>query len=115
MNDLVKRLSDGKRQVQANRPETKAITLKERIEIGYLHILFKETGTELGIKLDSKNCDFTGCDFEKGSGTAHFEGGVKLNYENVKCVADIDLNSLEGEGYLEPIEEEQYNEIVGNG
>lgn len=113
MNDLVERLANGRLPVQANRPETKAVTLKERISIGYLHILFKETGTELGIKLDLKNCNFSDCDFENGAGIAHFEGGVMLNYKKVKCVADINLGSLEGEGYLVPVLDDQYNQIMG--
>lgn len=112
MNELVEKLSNGKQPVTANRPDASAQALLERIDLGYVHILFRETGTELGIKLDKKNCDFSACNFESGTGKAHFEGGITLNYDKVKCVADIDLQTMEGEGWLEPINDAAYAKLM---
>jgi uncharacterized protein YbdZ (MbtH family) len=106
-DDLVKRLSEGRHPVEASlRPEQSAQALKERIDLGYVHIKFTDTrgGTELGVRLDSEAVDLSGADFENQSGTAHLEGGLTLNYVKVRCVADIDLQTLKGDGHLVPLE-----------
>jgi hypothetical protein len=36
---------------------------------------------------------------------AHLEGGLTLNYVKVRCIADIDLQTLQGKGYLVPVGE----------
>jgi len=51
-------------------------------------------------------CDFSKADFENGAGIVHVEGGLTLDYVKVKCVADIDLRTLEGTGHLVREEEE---------
>lgn len=112
MNELIKRLSERKQPVEANRPEKSAQALKERIELGYVHILFSETGTELGIKLNKAKCDLTAADFENGKGSIHLEGAITLNYEKVKCIAEIHLENMEGEGLLVPIDETEYAGIM---
>ena len=38
---------------------------------------------------------------------------LTLNYDKVKCVADIDLSTLEGKGYLVPVSDEEYVKIMG--
>ena len=35
------------------------------------------------------------------SGTVHLEGGLTLDYVKVRCIADIDLTTLAGQGHLE--------------
>jgi hypothetical protein len=112
MNDLVERLSKGNHPVQANRPDKSAKALKDRIDLGYVHILFKETGTELGIKLNARYCDYSNADLDNGRGTVHFEGGITLNYEKVRCVADIDLSNMEGTGLLVPVTAEEYDLLM---
>ncbi|MBC9929281.1 MbtH domain protein [Chitinophaga qingshengii] len=112
MKELVEKLSTGKHPVQVNRPDKSAGALKERIDLGYVHILFKETGTELGIKLKSNRCDFSMADFSNSKGKAHVEGGITLNYNKVKCVADIDLTTMEGEGYLIPLSDAEYDDLM---
>lgn len=104
-DDLTKRLSEGEHPVEASlRPEKNAKALKERIDLGYVHIKFTGTrgGTELGVRLDTQAVDTSQADFENGSGTVHLEGGLTLNYEPVRCIADIDLHTLTGKGYLIP-------------
>lgn len=112
MNELVERLSSGTHPVQANRPDKSGKALQERIEIGYVHILFKETGTELGIKLNEHYCDYSKADFETPAGSIHFEGGITLNREKVRCVADIDLATMEGTGCLIPVSAEEYDHLM---
>ncbi|MBD0256659.1 MAG: MbtH domain protein [Cytophagales bacterium] len=113
MNELIKRLSAGNHPVEANRPDKEATALKERIDMNYVHILFKNTGTEVGITLDKESCNFTDCDFYKGEGKAHLEGALTLNYDKVRCVAEIDLKDMHGVGYLEPLDDAAYAKIVG--
>jgi uncharacterized protein YbdZ (MbtH family) len=101
---LIDRLSEGDHPVEAGlRPEKTVKLFKEAIGRNFVHIKFTETrgGTELGLRLDRNACDFSRADFENGNGTVHVEGGLTLNYVKVKCVADIDLSTLEGTGHLE--------------
>lgn len=103
---LVDRLCEGDHPVELGlRPEKTAKLFKEAIDRNYLQIMFSNTkgGTELGIALDRGACDFTGADFENGTGTAHIEGGLTLDYVKVKCVADIDVMTLGGKGHLEKV------------
>lgn len=104
---LVKRLSEGDHPVEVGlRPEKNAQALKERIDLGYVHIKFTNTkgGTEIGVRLDPAALDLTKADFEKPSGVVHLEGGLTLNYVKVRCIADIDLQTLTGTGHLTPVE-----------
>jgi uncharacterized protein YbdZ (MbtH family) len=100
---LVDRLSQGDHPVQVGlRPERSAKLFKEAIDRNYVHIKFTQTrgGTELGFPLDSHASVFSAADFESGTGIAHVEGNLTLDYVRVKCVADIDLSTLQGKGYL---------------
>jgi len=110
-NELVFRLTV-KQGVECFRPQKTAQALKQCIDRNYVHVLFKETGTELGIKLNSNFCDFTDASFENASGKIHMEGGVTLNYDKVKCIAEIDLSTCEGTGYLEPLSDEEYESFM---
>ncbi|MNI33480.1 hypothetical protein D3C81_1775510 [compost metagenome] len=112
MDELVMRLSTAKHPVETVRPEKTAGALKECIDRDYVHIMFTETGTELGVQLDRSNCDLNG-DFQNGVGKIHIEGGLTLNYEKVRVVADIDLSTLEGEGNLVPVSDSEYNLMMG--
>jgi uncharacterized protein YbdZ (MbtH family) len=101
---LVKRLTQGSHPLAAGlHPEKSVQALKESIDRGYVHIKFTDTkgGTELGVKLDTAVCDFSRADFEDQTGTVHLVGGLILDYVKVRCIADIDLTTLAGQGYLE--------------
>ena len=113
MNECVKRLSDGDHPVETARPEKTAKALKECIDRDYVHVMFTETGTELGVRLNTAECDFTHGDFEAGTGTVHLSGGLILNDEKVRCAADIRLDSLEGRGRLEPVDDAEYDRLMG--
>jgi uncharacterized protein YbdZ (MbtH family) len=101
---LVDRLCEGDHPVEASlRPEKTVKLFKEAIDRNYVHVKFTKTrgGTELGVRLDREACDFSQADFDKGSGTVHVEGNLTLDYVKVKCIADIDLATLDGTGHLE--------------
>ena len=108
MDELVQRLAEGDHPVITRRAES-VTELKESIDRGYVLITFTDTrgGTELGIRLDEALTDLSGADFEQGTGTVHLAGNLTLNYVKVRCVADLDLATLEGTGHLEILEEEK--------
>ncbi|WP_414582637.1 MbtH domain protein [Scytonema sp. PCC 10023] len=108
MNELVQRLSEGEYPVEASlRPEKTATALKDCIDRGYVHIKFTNTkgGTDLGVRLDPEASNFNEADFEHQTGKVHLVGNLTLNYVKVRCIADIDLMTLNGKGHLEPVEQ----------
>jgi hypothetical protein len=108
MNELVQRLSEGRHPVATERYKS-AAELKERIDRGFVLVKFTGTqgGTELGVQLDAAETQLDKGDFQGATGTVRLAGGLTLNYVKVKCVADIDLATLKGEGYLVPVAEEE--------
>ena len=108
MNELVQRLSQGNHPVEASlKPKKTLAALKESIDRGYIHIKFTNTkgGTDLGVKLDRDASNLKEAEFDHSSGKVHLVGNLTLNYVKVRCIADIDLETLEGQGHLEPMEE----------
>ncbi len=81
--------------------------LHHSITRGYVHITFTETqgGTELGVRLDNAATDLSQADFSQGRGTVHLIGTLTLNYVKVRCIAHVDLATLQGTGHLEPVEQ----------
>jgi len=107
---LVDRLCEGDHPVEAGlRPERTAKLFKETIDRNFVRIKFTQTqgGTELGFHLDRDKSEFSAADFENGNGNVHLEGELILDYEKVKCVADIDLSTLEGKGHLVKVEAQE--------
>lgn len=102
MDALVGKLSSGKHPVAASRYQS-AAELRECIDRGFVLVKFTETqgGTELGFSLNTQQSRIADADFAKAAGTVRLVGELSLNYERVRCIADIDLQSLSGEGYLE--------------
>jgi len=106
---LVERLCDDVHPVEAGlRPERTVKLFKEAIDRNCVHVKFTNTngGTELGVRLDRDACDFGKADFENGTGIVHVEGGLTLDYVKVRCIADINLSTLEGQGRLVKVEAE---------
>lgn len=104
--DLVQQLSSGTHPLEASlRPEKTSQAFKESIERGYVFLKFTGTrgGTELGVRLDPQGVDFSQADFDNQRGTVHLEGSLTLNYVKVRCLADVDLKTLSGQGRLEPV------------
>lgn len=111
INDLVKRLSQPQ-EVESIRPSKNTDSLKECIDRDFVHVMFKKTGTEVGIKLNRKLSDMTLADFSGKTGRVRLIGGLILNYNTVKCTADIDITTCEGTGFLEHISQEQYEDLM---
>jgi uncharacterized protein YbdZ (MbtH family) len=108
---LVDRLCEGDHLVEVGlRPEKTVKLFREAIDRNYVHIKFTKTrgGTELGVRLDREACDFSRADFDRGSGAVHVEGNLTLDYVKVRCIADIDLATLEGKGRLEKVKDNGY-------
>src|SRR5580765_1846175 len=103
MSELVNKLAKGDHPVEVSlRPERNALALKKRIdEFKFVHIKFTDTrgGTELGVRLNEEESDWKGANFETGEGRIKLSGQLKLDYVPVKCVAEIDLATLEGSGH----------------
>ncbi len=106
MSELVQRLSQGQHPVAISlRPERTVKAFKERIDRGYVHVKFTGTrgGTELGLALDRQRTDLSAADFDNEVGRLTLVGDLSLDYVKVRCVAEVELSSLEGHGHLEPI------------
>ncbi len=105
MDELVERLSQGQHKVEVTVLPKTPQGLKESLERGYVHVKFTETrgGSELGVAIDPEATDTAAADFDNARGRIHIVGGLTLNYEKVRCIADIDLATLQGEGRLEPL------------
>lgn len=104
MSDLVARLSEGLHPVEVSiRPERSVKALKECLDRGYVHIRFTGTrgGTELGVAINDQLSDLSGADCDNGTGHMRIAGDLTLDYVKVRCIADIKLPSLEGQGRLE--------------
>ena len=76
--------------------------LKGAVDRRYVHVKFTATkgGTELGFPIDSEGSDLSGADWERGSGTIHVEGDLKLDGVRVRCMADLDIATMKGKGRL---------------
>jgi hypothetical protein len=106
MNDLVERLSNGRHAVEASlRPERSVKALKECLDRGWVHVRFTGTrgGTELGFPVDAALTQLADADLEQERGRVKLVGALTLDYVKVRCVAELDLPSLEGQGWLERV------------
>ena len=111
LNELVERLMKSQ-DVECARPKKTAEALEECIARNYVHVKFKNTGTELGLQLERDKCKLNDADFKNSKGKVYLAGGLTLNYNRVRCIAEIDLATCEGKGRLEPIEEVEYELIM---
>jgi hypothetical protein len=110
VDELTQRLANGDHPVTVGGRKPSLEELQRRLEaIGYALITFTGTrgGTELGVRLDRDATDISAADFAAGTGTVHVEGTLILNDDPVRCVADIDLATLDGTGHLVPVAESE--------
>ncbi len=112
LNELVERLTV-EQYLECSRPQKSTKSLQECINRNYVHIMFKNTGTELGMELDRQSCDFSNCDFNTAKGEVILSGAFILNYDKVKCIAKIDIATCEGTGYLQSLSDSEYEELAG--
>jgi hypothetical protein len=110
MNELVQRLATGEHAVTVGGSKSSLEDFQKRLEeIGYVFIKFTETqgGTDLGVRVDKNATNLTQANFAEGTGSVHVEGTLTLNYVKIRCVAEIDLSTLNGTGHLVILEEVQ--------
>lgn len=103
---LVERLSNGVHTVEfRSRPETTVAALRTRLDQGFVHVRFPDTrgGTELGFRVDRDASDVSKADFDAGRGEVRLAGTLTLDFVPVRCVANLDLQTLKGTGYLRPL------------
>jgi hypothetical protein len=103
MNALVEHLSQGDHQVAVEGSQLSLLEFQQRVEeTGYVLIKFLETrgGTSLGMRVDRSATDLSQANFALGTGRVHLEGTLILDYVHVRCVADINLSNLQGNGHL---------------
>jgi hypothetical protein len=108
MSELVNRLSQGTHPIEISlRPERTMKAFKEAVDRGYVHIKFTNThgGTELGVRVTDRGIDLDQANFDAETGRVKLSGELRLDYVKVKCVADVELPSMQGEGHLEVISE----------
>jgi hypothetical protein len=108
VSDLPTRLSQGDHPVTYRARGGDARTeLREVIDRQYVHVLFTGTqgGTELGFRPDPARSDVSSASWETGEGVVHLEGELNIDGVQVRCVADIDLATVEGTGRLEILQE----------
>jgi hypothetical protein len=98
--------------VECVRPEKTAAALKECIDRNYVHVTFKETGTEIGVRLHRPACVIDEAGLQASEGSVQLVGAMTLNYNKVKCVASIDLSTCAGEGFLVPVSDEEYASLM---
>lgn len=100
---LASRLSRGSHPVEISlRPERTGPALRDAVDRGYVFVRFTGTrgGTELGIQLDRDTCDLAKADFDAQTGTIKLVGDLVLDFEPVRCTAEIDVASMSGQGHL---------------
>jgi uncharacterized protein YbdZ (MbtH family) len=102
--DLPARLATAQLVQAVCRPESATGPFLSRMDAGFVHILFPGTrgGTELGITVDPDASDWSRADPARTTGTVRVVGDVVLDFQPLRCVAEIDLASLSGQGWVEP-------------
>jgi hypothetical protein len=110
LNALVERLAQGNHPIILGGPTPNAADLQNRIaDVGYVFIKFTDTqgGTDLGVRVDAAATDARNADFAQATGKVHIEGTLTLNFVPVRCIADIDLATLQGVGHLMTLQNAQ--------
>ena len=106
MSPTVKFLSIGTHPVIVYPAQVSMEQFKSFLEDQFIHINFLDTKGEtcLGVNLDPNSTGKWNADFDEGKRIFHLEGDLVLDYVKVRCIADIDLASMKGEGYLRILE-----------
>ena len=100
---LVSRLSRGDHPVEISLlPQPSMAALAQAIDRGYVFVRFTDTrgGTELGVELDRAASDLADAENAAGHGRIRLVGDLTLDFEPVRCVAEVDLATMSGTGRL---------------
>lgn len=98
MSPLVEKLSQGEHPVSLTRYQG-IPGIREALERGFILVKFTGTqgGTEIGMSLEKNG------EVDLASPRASLRGSLTLDYQPVKCTVHIDLGTLTGHGFLEPV------------
>lgn len=99
MSPLIGKLSKGEHPVSLIR--YRGISeVREALERGFILVRFTGTqgGTEIGLSLDEN-----GRALDLTSERVRFSGSLELDYQPVKCIVNIDRDTLTGYGSLEVV------------
>ncbi len=103
---LVERLCSGEHEIRlVLRPENTLSALKSMVERGFAQIEFTNTrgGTVLGFQIDSDLSD-TGALLKPDSeSNIRLSGSLTLNFQKVRCTANLSTKTFDGKGKLELI------------
>ena len=98
MSALVEKLSRGEHPVSLARYKDIA-GFKQAIERGFVLVRFQtRNSTEIDVSLEE---NANGIDLESKS--INLRGSLTLDYQPVRCIANVDLESLTGYGRLEMV------------
>jgi len=114
VDDLVKRLLEENHPVTVGSSKLSLEEFKRCLEdIGYVFIKFTDTqgGTDLGLLVDKSSTDLSQAHFDQRTGIVHVEGTLTLNYLKVRCIADIELETLNGMGHLVVLENDGHSQV----
>lgn len=103
-DSLPVRLSRGLQPVElALRAERNTDALLRQVKTGCVQVRFTGTrgGTELSVPMESEDVQRISEQVERGEKTIRFTGGLSVDYTRVRCIADIDVETLTGTGKLE--------------
>lgn len=99
---LVTFLSQGVHPITTGPTNKNCRELKESLDRRHVHLTFQDTqGTTcIGIKLDIEKSVYNPEDLDREQGNLHIEGTLVLDFVPVRCVVDLQLPSLDGNGFL---------------
>jgi uncharacterized protein YbdZ (MbtH family) len=101
---LVERLCIGDHPITIElRPSKTIESLNKALDRQFVQITFIKTqgGTTLGFNIDIDDCDLS--QLTKETGNISITGSLELNFEKVRCKANINISTFEGLGHLELI------------
>ena len=103
MSELAHRFCQGTHKIVFRPSPDRARTeCRAEVERDYIHMLFTGDAGEiaLGFPFDRARSDLSGANWDTGEGSIHLEGELGLNGTPVRCVADLDIRTMEGVGRL---------------
>lgn len=101
---LVERLSAAEHDVRlVLRPSNSLSSLKSAVDRGFVQVEFTGTkgGTVLGFPIDASLSNTAKLKEDDGSGDIQLVGFLTLNFQKVKCTANISLKTFDGKGKLD--------------
>jgi uncharacterized protein YbdZ (MbtH family) len=104
--ELLNRFSNPGQSVEVIlRAGNTAHSLMASIGDGFMKMKFTDSRgeAELGVILDRDAVEVHAADFENQKGLVHLEGGLILNCQRVRCIANINLETMTGRGCLSPV------------